>query len=352
MDSRPVLAGNRWRAVVLLVLCGVAPVGCVGVNGIAGTDELVRGAVLAVHAADAESPQPPPPTTEPAAIPSPSPQTDPETQPAPAAPALSPDIGPLDHLGERPRLIHDAPPAAREELAKKLVNPISDLVRVPVQMTYDEGLGPAAANRFVWSVQPFIPFRLNEDWNLITQTRVPVAHQQSPFPGLEDECGLGDITQSFLLAPQDRASLWAVGPTFLFPTAGHEFLGLRKWGAGPTGIALVQEGPWTAGVIANHLWSLAGDEDRPNLNLTSVSPFVGFTTHDAYTVLLEVDVLYDWDNPVDDPWTVPVELTVSRVRKLGRNLVNVGVGARYYASTPENGPEWGVRVFVTYLFRR
>jgi hypothetical protein len=325
---------RRW---LLLILFLCFPLGCVG--GIPDAGRLVAGAVLV-----AEVGSPPARASADGA-----PSVDPQTQPAAPPP---PDVGAIDHRGERPHLIRDAAPEQRVELAKKLVNPISDLIRVPIQMSYDEGFGPAAANRFVWTVTPFIPFRLNDNWNLITQTRVPIVHQQSFFPGGEDECGLGDISQTFLLAPQDRRYLWAVGPTFLFPTAGHDFLGVRKWGAGPTGIALVQEGPWTAGIIASHLWSLAGDDDRPNLNVTTLSPFVGYTTHNAWTVLLEVDTLYDWDNPVDDPWTVPINLTVSRIRRLGRNLVSVGVGGRYFVSTPENGPEWGVRVFVTFLFRK
>jgi hypothetical protein len=31
---------------------------------------------------------------------------------------------------------------------------------------------------------------------------------------------------------------------------------------------LRQSGPWTVGGLANHIWSVAGDEDRADVNAT------------------------------------------------------------------------------------
>jgi hypothetical protein len=206
---------------------------------------------------------------------------------------------------------------------------------------------------FNWNLQPFIPIRLSDDWNLISRTNIPIVHQQSPVEGPEDECGLGDVAQSVLLAPQHGDVHWAVGPAFLFPTSSDPILGNKKWAAGPNAIVLDQTGPWTYGVIGSHLWSFAGDDSRRNINLTTLSPFVGYTTQSAFTFLLEVDALYNWDaDDAGQAWTIPMTFTVSHIRKLGRNLVNLGVSGRYYADAPDNGPEWGARVFVTFMFRR
>jgi hypothetical protein len=38
------------------------------------------------------------------------------------------------------------------------------------------------------------------------------------------------------------------------------------------------------------------------------------------------------------------------VLKLGSQLASVGIGARYYVEGPANGPEWGIRLFVTLMF--
>jgi hypothetical protein len=56
-----------------------------------------------------------------------------------------------------------APPAPGDaaELAKKLSNPISNLVSVPFQLNWEQGVGPNDQTRFVLNVQPVMPFTLN-----------------------------------------------------------------------------------------------------------------------------------------------------------------------------------------------
>jgi hypothetical protein len=69
------------------------------------------------------------------------------------------------------------------ELAKKLSNPISDLVSVPFQFNWEQNVGPSEATRFILNVQPVIPFALNEDWNLISRIIVPFISQPSLVAG-------------------------------------------------------------------------------------------------------------------------------------------------------------------------
>ena len=77
-----------------------------------------------------------------------------------------------------------------EELAKKLSNPIASLISVPFKLNWDTGIGPANADRTTLNIQPVIPFSLNNDWNLITRTIVPIIHAQSPVAGGSSESGL------------------------------------------------------------------------------------------------------------------------------------------------------------------
>lgn len=89
------------------------------------------------------------------------------------------------------------------ELAKKLQNPIANLISVPVQNNWDFGIGSADAMRFTANVQPVIPFSMGDDWNLITRTIMPVIHAESPVPGGSSVGGVGDIVQSFFLSPKE-----------------------------------------------------------------------------------------------------------------------------------------------------
>jgi hypothetical protein len=168
----------------------------------------------------------------------------------------------------------------------------------------------------------------------------PVDHHQD---------GLGDITQSFFFAPKEPVGGWILGfgPALLYPSATNDRLGTEKWAAGPTALALQQKGGWTYGMLANHLWSYAGNENRRNLNATFVQPFISYSTKSKTTFGLNAESTYDWN---ESQWTVPVNVSVSQLVKIGKLPVQFAVGARYYAEGPSGAPEWGLRFVVTPLF--
>lgn len=236
------------------------------------------------------------------------------------------------------------------ELAKKLANPVASLISVPMQANWDFGIGLNEAARFTLNVQPVIPLSLNDDVNLIVRTIVPVIDAESPAPGIPDVSGLGDITQSFFFSPkQPTANGWILGagPVFLWPTATEDLLGTEKWGAGPTALALRQRGGWTYGVLANHLWSYAGDETREQVSATFLQPFLTYITRTKTSFSLNTEASYDWNST---QWSVPLNLMVSQLLKIGGAPVQISLGGRYHAEGPDGGPEWGLRAQLTLLF--
>ena len=238
------------------------------------------------------------------------------------------------------------------ELAKKLANPISSLISVPLQYNYDiyGGVNDGASVSRL-NIQPVIPFSLNNDWNLITRTIVPLIDQQDfPLTAL-NESGLGDTVASQFFspkAPTARGWIWGAGPVWLLPTASDEVLGGEKWGIGPTAVALKQQGPWTVGFLANHIWSVAGDDDRADINATFMQPFASYITKTKTTFSLAMESTYDWEN---EAWSVPVIASVSQLLKIGPQIIQLSVGGRYWAESPDNGPEdWGFRAQIVFLF--
>jgi hypothetical protein len=239
--------------------------------------------------------------------------------------------------------------AQEADLAKKLANPISDLISLPIQSNYDFGVGPGDGTKWTTNIQPVIPFGISEDWNLISRTILPVTDQEglaAAGDGL-DAFGLGDTVQSFFFSPKESSPIWGVGPVFLIPTATDSILGTEKWGIGPTAVVLKQEGPWTYGALANHLWDFAGDDSRDSINATFLQPFVAYITPTKTTLSLNLESTYDWQG---NQWTVPVNFLVSQLFKIGDQPIQAFIGARYYAEKPDNGPEWGLRLGLTFLF--
>ena len=143
------------------------------------------------------------------------------------------------------------------DLAMQLSNPVAALISVPLQLNHDQDIGPAdAGDRWLLNVQPVIPFDLNDDWNLISRTILPVVRQSDIFPGAGTQTGVGDTVQSIFFSPKAPTAsgwIWGAGPVLLLPTGSNDLLTTDKWGAGPTAVALKQSNGWTRGVLANHL---------------------------------------------------------------------------------------------------
>ena len=239
-----------------------------------------------------------------------------------------------------------------QDLAKKLANPVASLISVPIQANYDENIGPTEDGS-VWriNIQPVIPITLNENWNLISRTILPIIDQEDiPLIGM-GESGIGDIVQSLFFSPKEPTSgglIWGAGPVFLIPTASDDALGSEKWGIGLTGVLLKQVGPWTYGALVNHIESFAGEDVRADVSATFIQPFLSYITKTKTTIGLSTESTYDWEN---DQWSVPVNFTVNQLLKVGKLIFQLGAGVRYWADSPNNGPEnWGGRLQLTFLF--
>jgi hypothetical protein len=241
-----------------------------------------------------------------------------------------------------------------QELAKKLTNPVASLISVPFQFNYDHDYGfDDKGEQFRLNIQPVIPISLGEDWGVISRTIAPIIYQDHVVPLVSDndQFGLGDIQQSLFFSPKAPGPgglIWGVGPVASLRTATDDLIGSGKWSVGPTGVALMQRGHWTIGVLASHLWSVGGNDDRADVNTTFMQPFIAYTTSDAWTFTLNSETTYDWEAKA---WSVPVNAFASKLLKFGSRPVSIGAGLRYWAESPKRGPEGlGARVFITFLF--
>jgi hypothetical protein len=236
-------------------------------------------------------------------------------------------------------------------LATELANPLAKLISIPFQGNYNGGIGPLEDGDQVYvNLQPVVPFTLNEDWNLISRTILPVTWQDDIFPTAGTQFGLGNTTQSFFFSPANTVAgiTWGIGPVLYLPTNTNDLLGPDTWGAGPTAVALWQGKGWTVGVLANQIWSFAGD-NSDDVNATYVQPFLSYTTPSAWTFTLNTESTYNW---LEHEWSVPINAQVAKLVKIdGKLPVSFFGGIRYWADSPDDvGPTgWGARFGFTVL---
>ena len=175
------------------------------------------------------------------------------------------------------------------ELAKKLQNPIANLISVPFQNNFEWGAGQGSKGfRYLVNVQPVIPISISEDWNVISRTIMPIIHQTDTL-GPTTQDGIGDILQSLFFSPKAPGPggiIWGAGPVFSFPSASNDLLGTQKFSLGPTAVALRQTGGWTYGALANHVWSVAGNKDRAHVSQTFLQPFLQGQMRDLVVQLM------------------------------------------------------------------
>jgi hypothetical protein len=59
-------------------------------------------------------------------------------------------------------------------LRQKAQNPVEDVVNVPLQFNFNSGIGPGDDLQTLLNIQPVYPAGLNDQWNLINRTIIPV----------------------------------------------------------------------------------------------------------------------------------------------------------------------------------
>jgi hypothetical protein len=241
------------------------------------------------------------------------------------------------------------------DLAKKLQNPVGDLYSFPFQNNTNFNYGPNKGTQDILNVQPVIPIHINEDWNVITRTILPLIWQPSLQPANTVPFGTGPITFSAFLSPKNPTNgwLWAAGPVFQVPTISDKTLGSNVWGAGPTAAIVYMKGPWVAGGLANNVWSLGGTQGLggTRYNTFLVQPFANYNFGGGWYVGSAPIITANWLTSGNNAWTLPVGAQVGRVVKIGGKLpVNFLLGAYYNALRPEFGSTWQLRTQVTLIF--
>jgi hypothetical protein len=243
--------------------------------------------------------------------------------------------------------------AEEKDLAKKVQNPVADLISVPFQnnTTYNIGPNDRAANTL--NIQPVIPVHLSEDVLLISRIIVPIVYQPTLTSPGGGTSGVGDANPTFFLSPGRPGKLiWGVGPVFLLPTATQTAIGTGKWSVGPSAVGLLQTKHWTVGALANQVWSFAGLDNRSSVSLMTVQYFVNYNLPHAWYLSSSPILTFNWKASAGNEWTVPFGGGVGKILRLGKLPLNGEVQGYYNlrsADATEIG-SWQIRIQLAFLF--
>jgi hypothetical protein len=239
-----------------------------------------------------------------------------------------------------------------DALRKAAQNPIASLISVPVQNNSNFGISPDGRIQDVLNIQPVIPARVSENWNLITRIITPIVYQPTVSqPINQGAYGFGDLNPSFFLSPAKPGKIiWGVGPAIVLPTATNPFLGQGKWSIGPSVVVLTQPGKWTLGGLVNNVFSVAGQSRRPDVNQMLFQYFINYNLKKGYYITWQPTLTADWEATNGGRWVVPFGGGVGRIMKLGFQPVNLTAQFYVNAVHPAGASPWGMRLQIAFLF--
>lgn len=240
-----------------------------------------------------------------------------------------------------------------EELAKIAQNPVGNLISVPFQNNSNLNYGPEKKTQNIMNIQPVIPVEVNNDWNIITRTIIPVVSQPALSPTDDRANGTGDTVFTAFLSPAKPGSLiWGVGPVLQLPTNSNADLGNKNWGMGFSGVLLrLEKGdPWVYGALVNNVWSLSSNQQGGAYNSGLIQPFINYNLPSGMYFTSSPVITANWKADSNQRWTVPLGGGVGKIFHFGRLPVNTSLAAYYNVVKPDYGPNWQIRAQVQLMF--
>ena len=240
-----------------------------------------------------------------------------------------------------------------EELAKLAQNPVGNLISVPFQNNTNLNVGPEKGNQNILNIQPVVPISVDDDWNIITRTIIPVISNPAFSSTTERVNGVGDIQFNAFLSPAKPGEwIWGAGVITQLPTNSDSELGNKNWGLGPTFVVLhLDKGnPWVYGALVNNVWSLSSNKQGGSYNNGLVQPFVNYNFEGGAYLTSSPVVTVNWKAENSQQWTVPLGGGVGKIFHFGPLPVNMQLSAYYNVVKPDDGANWQIRAQVQFMF--
>lgn len=220
--------------------------------------------------------------------------------------------------------------------------------------------------------QPVLPFRLNDNWTVLTRTifRYVSAPSASPNLGLSEfgapvllgwdqryKMGLSDVSPTAFLVPNLGANwTFGVGPSLVIPV-GDVPTNSGKLSIGPAVLGYYHQGSWTVGARMRNVWSFAGDPSLDDVHILIAQPLIRYQFNKNWYFTSSPIISSDWNNPTGRGWTVPVGGGLGYLFRLADQPMQISLEGYYNAVKPSFAGEellgdWTIRTQWQVLFPR
>ena len=137
---------------------------------------------------------------------------------------------------------------------------------------------------------------------------------------------------------------WGIGPAVTFPIASDNRLGSGKWSMGPSFVFVYQPKKWTFDGIFRQLWSVGGNDERPDVNQFFAQPLVAYNVNNGWALATMPAITVNWDAPEGEKTLLPVGGGVNKLFFLGKTPILSMLHYYYHAIKPELAPSSELRV--------
>lgn len=240
-----------------------------------------------------------------------------------------------------------------DDIAKELSNPNSPLASLTFKQTYTSfgGSLPGASDQSSLTTlfQPTFPFPIGGEGsatNLFVRPALAYVTRQpvfNPMTGqFENKSGWADVGFDVAVGRSyDSGYVIVGGVQGTIPTNTDVSGG--QWRLGPEFLVakVGEKGYWAA--FPSHQWDVGGDDyDFSN---TQLELFAGAYLPNAWTIFTDSKWSYDWEN---DQATIPINLSVSKVTKIGNLPVKLQLGVDYFVESNDAfGQDWAINFSIT-----
>lgn len=244
------------------------------------------------------------------------------------------------------------------EMARKAQDPLADVKAIMTDNTIAFDAGPDNDDTvYGFQIQPVYSIPA-EQMNMVLRAIVPIVGVDPGVvvppigpdgrPVRGDKWGFSDPIVQYFFSPQsDSAWKWGIGPQVSLKMRTSDRQAGPGWGAGVSGVLFGGVGNWAFGAVAMQHW---GDED--NFSVATVQPIImyNFQSISGAWIGYNNAITYNWKASSGNKLMLPLGLTFGRTLLVGRNGLDLSVGAYKVVERPEGAADWQLKFGISYFF--